>query len=87
MSYLDTHRFDHLSEAEVISRIGDLLALAIIRSGRLETNPQGLQPDFKLLQQTKTTPGPVEQGGDLLTAHPHGDHPSDETGAMEIKAA
>lgn len=33
MSYLDTSRFDHLSESEVLRRIGALLATAIARRG------------------------------------------------------
>lgn len=31
MSFLDTHRFDHLTEDEVLRRIGELLAIAIGR--------------------------------------------------------
>lgn len=87
MSYLDTHRFDHLSETEVISRIGELLALAIMRSGRQEKSPQALPPSLKLLQQAEITPAPVAPGDDLLTSHAHGHDPSDESDALEIKAA
>ncbi len=35
MPFLDTTRFDRLPEAEVLRRIGALLATAIARSGRL----------------------------------------------------
>jgi len=39
MPLLDTTRFDHLGESEVLQRIGALLATAIARSGRLQTRP------------------------------------------------
>jgi len=39
MPFLDLHRFDHLSEAEVIDRIGALLATAILRHGCLLPAP------------------------------------------------
>jgi DNA-binding transcriptional ArsR family regulator len=37
MTNLDTTRFDGLSEAEILRRIGAILAAAIIRSGRLRS--------------------------------------------------
>jgi len=39
VAYLDTQRFDRLSEDEVLQRIGALLATAITRSGRLLRPP------------------------------------------------
>jgi len=38
-SPLDPTRFDHLSEAEILRRIGELLATALVRSGRLARRP------------------------------------------------
>ena len=35
----DPRRFDHLSEEEVIRRIGAILATALLRSGRLQRQP------------------------------------------------
>lgn len=37
MTFLDTKRFDRLPEAEILQRIGALLATAILRSGRLQS--------------------------------------------------
>ncbi|EIP98971.1 hypothetical protein OpiT1DRAFT_03472 [Opitutaceae bacterium TAV1] len=88
MSYLDTHRFDHLSEAEVVSRIGNLLALAIVRSSRLETDSQGLPPDIRLLRRAEATlPAPAAPDGNPQTGHPPVHPPPDETGATETRAA
>jgi DNA-binding transcriptional ArsR family regulator len=38
----DPTRFDHLSEAEILRRIGELLATALVRSGRLARSPNTL---------------------------------------------
>ena len=39
MLFLDTTRFDRLSESEILRRIGALLATAIARSGHLLSRP------------------------------------------------
>ena len=57
MHYLDTHRFDHLSEDEVVHRIGDLLAIAV---GRFEEQ-----------ERLKTTPTPMIKAGMPSTASKH----------------
>jgi len=49
VAYLDTQRFDRLSEDEVLQRIGALLATAITRSGRL------LRPPAATLGHSTTT--------------------------------
>jgi len=41
-SPFDPTRFDHLSEAEILRRIGELLATALVRSGRLTRSPSTL---------------------------------------------
>lgn len=41
-SPFDPTRFDHLSEAEILRRIGELLATALVRSGRLARSPNTL---------------------------------------------
>lgn len=38
-SPFDPARFNHLSEAEILQRIGELLATALVRSGRLRRGP------------------------------------------------
>ena len=38
-SPFDPTRFDHLSEAEILRQIGELLATALVRSGRLARSP------------------------------------------------
>lgn len=45
MSNLDTTRFDGLPEAEILCRIGALLAVAIVRSGRLRSLNASVRPD------------------------------------------
>lgn len=40
MTFMDPTRFDHLSEAEVLQRIGALLATAAVRSGRLRSQSE-----------------------------------------------
>ena len=37
MNYLDATRFDRLTDAQILRRIGALLATAIVRSGRLRS--------------------------------------------------
>ena len=37
MSLLDVHRFDSLSDQQIVRRIGSLLAVALMRSGALST--------------------------------------------------
>jgi DNA-binding transcriptional ArsR family regulator len=41
-SPFDSARFDHLSEAEILRWIGELLATALVRSGRLGRRPNAL---------------------------------------------
>lgn len=41
-SPFDPTRFEHLSEAEILRRIGELLASALVRSGRLGRDPNRL---------------------------------------------
>lgn len=41
-SPFDPTRFDHLSEAEILRRIGELLATALVRSGQLTRSPKTL---------------------------------------------
>lgn len=42
---IDPHRFDHLAEPEVLHRIGELLAVAVGRSGqRARLAPQSVAP-------------------------------------------
>lgn len=45
MTNLDTTRFDGLSEAEILRRIGAILAAAIIRSGRLSSKNAKVHAD------------------------------------------
>ena len=45
MDYLDTTRFDRLPDAEILRRIGVLLAAAIVRSGRLRSQTTKRHPD------------------------------------------
>ena len=45
MTNLDTTRFDGLSEAEILRRIGAILAAAIIRSGRLSSKSAKVRAD------------------------------------------
>lgn len=52
MAYLDTNRFDHLSENEVIRRLGDLLAIAI---GRHEQGRRLNTLDAKTIKACVTT--------------------------------
>lgn len=69
MDYLDTKRFDRLSEEEVLDRIGALLAIAIGRSkeqqrlnalaGSPQTAPGG-DPDLAVLDLTQLVTDPLE---------------------------
>ena len=45
MANLDTTRFDRLPEAEILRRIGALLATAIVRSGRLRSRNAKVRAD------------------------------------------
>lgn len=47
MTYLDTTRFAHLQEDEVLQRIGALLATALVRSGRLRTARGAPSPEHE----------------------------------------
>lgn len=69
MAYLDTQRFDRLSDEEVLDRIGALLAIAIGRSeeqqrlnaiaGSPQTAPRG-DPDLAALDLTQLVTDPLE---------------------------
>ena len=62
MPHLDTQRFDHLSESEVIRRIGELLATAV---GRLRQGPAGAHvaavADSRPAGQFDLVGDPIEQ--------------------------
>lgn len=45
MANLDTTRFDGLPETEILRRIGALLAVAIVRSGRLRSRNANVRAD------------------------------------------
>lgn len=47
MPALDLTRFDHLSETEVLRRIGALLATALVRSGRLRAAGGAPSPEHE----------------------------------------
>jgi GAF domain-containing protein len=69
MPFLDTHRFDRLSDEEVLNRIGTLLAIAIGRreqqrqlTAQINT-PQGAtthDPDLAALDLTQLVTDPLE---------------------------